>query len=129
MANKMHKSFSFFLMYALVVTLQLIQVQGGYTPCTVILTSCHNENCNQRCMEYRGDARLLRSNCNFHNLCTCEFDRPPVGRSCTAPNGLCSYKCNESCCNAKCKDRYRNTGTGICVVDYNLYFCKCVYQR
>ncbi|CAI8589927.1 unnamed protein product [Vicia faba] len=129
MTNKMHKSFLFFVIYALVIAVQLMQVEGGYTPCSVILGSCSTENCNQMCMNYRESSRLIGSNCKFYNLCTCVFDRPPVGRSCTVGNGLCTYQCGESCCNAKCKARYSNTGTGVCVQDYDLYFCKCVYQR
>ncbi|CAL5184537.1 unnamed protein product [Lathyrus oleraceus] len=129
MVNKMHRSLSFFVIYALVIAVQLMQVEAKPSPCNVILGSCFTDNCSKKCMDYRGNSILLSSNCNFYNLCTCEYDKPPAGRSCTVGMGLCTDICGESCCDGNCKGRYMNTGTGVCVHDYDLYFCKCVYLR
>ncbi|XP_058727843.1 defensin-like protein 183 [Vicia villosa] len=133
MANKMHKSFLCFVIYVLVIAVQLMQVVEGNTPCTIIQGRCAPENCQEKCTNYGAgtSSTLLGSNCNFYNLCTCVFDRPPFGSSCKVGIGLCSSQCGDSCCDGNCKARYIHTGTGKCVHDFDthLYYCNCVYQR
>lgn len=104
----------------------LIQVEGA---CTRIVGSCSQRSCREQCNSNREKSQVVEWNCNFYNLCTCTYDRPPVGRSCILGLGLCTHDCGESCCNSKCKSKYTNTGTGVCVEDYDLHFCQCVYVR
>ena len=81
--------------------------------------------CQSRCdRKHRG----ATSSCNGA-ICQCFYQckAPP---KCNIGMGMCSFKCNDQCCNAKCAAKYpgRQAGYGYCNEAVpNIRLCQCIY--
>ncbi|KAI5446008.1 defensin-like protein 183 [Lathyrus oleraceus] len=129
MMYQISKSFCFFAILVLVVAVQLIEVEGE---CTKIVGRCPVAECAIYCSRYAKGVHVREWSCDFFDLCTCNFDKPPPGShqpACNIGIGLCSHECDESCCNAKCVGKYKDTGVGKCFADFGKVYCICSYRR
>ncbi|XP_058753185.1 defensin-like protein 183 [Vicia villosa] len=129
MAYKMSKSCCFFAILVLVFAVKLPEVEGE---CTKIVGRCSVADCSYDCSRYAKGVHAREWNCDFFGLCTCKFDKPPPGSqepACNIGIGLCNHECDESCCNAKCVSKYKDTGVGKCFVDFGKEYCLCSYSR
>ncbi|AES65260.1 Defensin fusion [Medicago truncatula] len=125
----MSKSFGFFAILALVVAVQLIQVEGV---CTRIVADCTAKNlsCPAVCKAVGSGAKLIGTNCDFYNLCTCTYDHEPYDIAlCDIGMGLCTKDCRSDCCDAKCTGQYPKSGVGLCIHHFGLDYCRCTYRR
>ncbi|CAI8583428.1 unnamed protein product [Vicia faba] len=129
MANQMSKSSCFFAVLVLVFTVQFIQIDGE---CTKVVGNCAAADCTAHCNSYARGVSVLKASCEFLNLCTCTFDRPPPGEptpNCDIGLGLCTNDCNYDCCDKKCKTSFPNSGQGTCIIAFDRDLCMCSYNR
>jgi len=111
---------------------QLTQVEGV---CTNIVANCADEHvhCTTQCPVFARGGKVLGSNCDFYNLCTCSYEHPVAGQfglnQCDIGKGLCTSDCRNDCCDARCAAKYPKLGVGYCVQDYVLDYCSCTYRR
>ncbi|AES65266.1 Defensin fusion [Medicago truncatula] len=128
----MLKSVCFFAFLALVVAVQLTQVEGV---CTNIVANCADEHvhCPSQCEAFGRGVKPIGSSCDFYNLCTCTYAHQVTGQfgvnQCEIGMGLCTDDCRNDCCYARCEIKYPKSGVGYCVQDYGLDYCSCTYRR
>jgi len=110
-------------------TVKLIQVEGV---CTHIVADCSDKllSCPAVCRAFGKGVKLIGTNCDFYNLCTCTYDHLPYNFDlCDIGMGLCTKDCRNDCCDKRCTGQYPYSGVGLCVQDFSLDYCKCTYSR
>ncbi|AES65263.1 Defensin fusion [Medicago truncatula] len=118
----MSNSLGFFTIFALVLAVQLIQVEGV---CTYIVADFSDKHlsCPAVCKVVGSGAKLIGTNCDFYNLCTCTYDHQPYDIDlCDIGMGLCTS-------DAKCTGQYPKSGGGLCIQHFGLDYCRCTYRR
>ncbi|WJX28210.1 hypothetical protein P8452_16958 [Trifolium repens] len=126
----MSKSLCFFAILVLVLPVQLIiQVESV---CTNVVASCAEVVCPEQCKIFGRGAKVLGSNCDFYNFCTCTFEHPAPGQplpACDIGMGLCNDECGNGCCDTKCASKYPKSGVGYCTDFHDVHYCSCTYRR
>ncbi|CAH8274857.1 unnamed protein product [Arabidopsis lyrata] len=97
--------------------------------CTDGLGLCNG--CDERCKAKHGPSS--ESNCDRSigvGLCVCYYQcgspSPPVQKKCNGGAGICSQRCQGTCCDMNCAQKY-NGGHGFCNTLGTFSLCQCEY--
>nr|KYP62291.1 Defensin-like protein 183 family [Cajanus cajan] len=123
MANQISNYSLVFIVLTLIIT-GSIKVKGS---CSQALGACGPlGDCDGRCKAQHSGGQ---GSCDL-NLCTCYYNcgppNPPSPKICNAGLGLCSFRCNDDCCNSKCASKYYKA-VGMCNTIGTSNLCTCQY--